>query len=93
MKTNCMLRTCMLSLIKDNKTDKPLASNTLANYPSSVMTGTIPTCKSTITDIPCSGTCNSYCAVLMLHFIEECCDDPAAFAEDARKLLMKYPLT
>lgn len=82
------------AMTSDTTTGAPISSTMTSDTPTgSAMTINNTTDYPCITAVPCTGNCSSCCcAVLMLRFVAECSDDPAAFAEDARCLLKKYPL-
>ena len=105
MKTNCNLQASLHSLISstpnsNNTTSSSKISRSTTSRAESCgsmrgrQTSNNTTDYPDITAVPDNGNfCSSCCcAVLMLRFVAEYCDDPAAFAEDARRLLRKYPL-
>jgi len=104
MKTNCNLRVSLHNLIRSTLTNNSIAPSGKISRSATSRAKSYGTMRDRqtsnnstdypgIATVPCTGKCSSCCsAVLMLHFVADCCDDPAAFAEDIRCLLKKYPL-
>ena len=104
MKTNCNLRASLHNLISSTPNSNSTTSSGKISRSATSRAKSYGTMrdrqtsnKSTdypdITAVSCTGNCSSCCcAVLILRFVADCCDDPGALAEDARCLLKKYPL-